>query len=69
MYTTDFLLHSAKSINLRFLNNINNNNITLKWRHVFKNKLGECRANLLPHDEGIQVPQMEKNVTIMEGLF
>jgi hypothetical protein len=69
MYTTDFLLHSAKSINLRFLNNINNNNITLKWKHVFKNRLGECRANSLPHDEGLQVPQTEKGVTIMEGLF
>jgi len=74
MYTTDFLLHYTKSINLRFLNNINNNNnnnnnITLKWRHVFKNRLGECRVNSLPHDEGLQVPQTVKNVTIMEGLF
>jgi hypothetical protein len=69
MYTTGFLLHSAKSINLHFLNNINNNNITLKWKHVFKNRVRECRANSLPHDEGLQVPQTVKNVTFTDGLF
>ena len=69
MYSTDFPLHSAKGINLSFLNNINSNNIKLKWRHAFKNRLRECRANSLPHDEGLQVPQTVKNVTIMEGLF
>jgi len=26
-------------------------------------------VNSLPHDEGLQVPHMVKNVTIMEGLF
>jgi hypothetical protein len=61
-------LHSEKSINLRFLNNLNNK-ITLKWKHVFKNRLEECRANSLPRDGGLQVPQTVKSVTITEGHF